>query len=175
VLVPDLEACWEEAKVGLYCTTQQWHLEAHANAITADSAVVKQAVRLLHLARIPDPSSTLPTLRRMPFPGPAKEQRANTSHNFQVGNDEKKSQRKERIREQTSEPFFEKQLYGPKLRARHTNLDQVKPEREKQKKTPALPAGDDMDRREEKLFSPKCKQGCLLFQIFCTLSFSFFP
>jgi hypothetical protein len=71
--------------------------------------------------------------------------------------------------------FFEKQLYGPKLRARHTNLDQVKPEREKQKKTPALPAGDDMDRREEKLFSPKCKQGCLLFQIFCTLSFSFFP
>jgi hypothetical protein len=37
---------------------------------------------LLHLARIPDSSSTLPTLRRMPFPGPAKEQRANTSHNF---------------------------------------------------------------------------------------------
>lgn len=78
--------------------------KAYANALIADLAVAKRAVRLLHLARIPDSSSMLPTLRRMPFLGPAKEQRA-TQHIIQVGNDEK-SQRKERF--ETKRRTFEK-------------------------------------------------------------------
>lgn len=61
----------------------------------------------------------LPTLRRMPFPGPAKEQRA-TYDRIQVGNDEK-SQRKERF--ETNDQHFCETIVRTKPRARHTNLD----------------------------------------------------
>jgi hypothetical protein len=87
----------------------------------------------------------------MPFPGPAKEQRA-AHHIIQVGNDEKKSQRKgKRIREQTNETFFllEQQLYGTKIaRETYESGSKKKPESAREKKTPACaPAGDDMDRQ----------------------------
>jgi hypothetical protein len=123
----------------------------------------------------------------MPFPGPAKEQRT-THHIIQVGNDEKKFQRKGKDSRTNERNFFfllEQQLYGPKLRARHTNLDRKKSQREaKETKTPACaPAGDDMDRQRREgvkgedsfFFFPKCKQGCLFYsKFFYMLKLSFF-
>ena len=88
---------------------------------------------------------------------------------------------KEKIREHMKRNFFlEKQLYGPKLRARHTNLDQEKPERRKE--NPACNGrrrhGQTRGERKERdsFFFLKCKQGCLFIPNFLhaqTFSFPF--
>jgi hypothetical protein len=70
------------------------------------------------------------------------------------------------------------------LRARHTNLDQEKPERQRQENAGHAGRRDDMDRQggrkgvKEKLFIfffllPKCKQGCLFIPNFSHAHFSF--
>jgi len=51
VLVPDPQACGEEAKVGLYEMTQSRHSRTvQTNAFVADSDVAKRSICPLHLA-----------------------------------------------------------------------------------------------------------------------------
>lgn len=128
----------------------------------------------------------LPTLRRMPFPGPAKEQRA-THHIIQVGNDEKKSQRKGKIRDERTKLFFlRNNCTDRKLRARHTKSGSESKarerERERDKKNNRLcwlettwTDNEGVRKERASFFLPRMQARVnFLFQTFYTLYFSLF-